>query len=851
MNWKTECAFPPLGRLVPARNQSMTKKTPPTCSGIFALAICTLFHPSLILAQELVTDIPGLTERGQRDFRPVPDLTKGGKPDDKHDWTLGPTGLRGWMWAMRLQTTLARQILVTEVEQGSPADGKIEVGDVILGVGGDYFRDDARKAFGRAITEAEKEENRGILKIKRWRDGKTEDVAIPIGVMGSYSALSPIDCPKSARILDKACQVIARRGLKKNIPGYVNALGLLASGDPQYLPMVRDFCRSLDPLKDTRMSSWHIGYMNILLSEYYLLTRDEEVLPEIRDMALFFAKGQSFAGTWGHANAGPDGIIMGYGAMSQPSLSVAVSLQLNQKCGVDDPVIAEAIGKTDIFFTTHVDKGSIPYGDGIPDVVHDSNGRSSLAVIFFDLLDRPKAYDYWARMTIASYLQREEGHTGNYWGMLWGPLGAMRAGPEATAAFLREMHWFYDLERRWDGSFIYQGGAGMSGPEHTTPGWDTTGARVLMYAMNLRKLYITGRGQKEMNALTGERLARTLEAGADYSVWVREGKVDIDAWDQLGTEELFEKLVTWSTPQRIRAADALARKDQDIIPRLMKLLQSDDRETLLGAIYGLTSQKAKAAPAIDRLVELMQHDDLWIRFRAGYALCAIGPPAREKAVPVMLELATRAEPNDPRQMNQRYMSFLLWGGGVNREPIGLLRKNLEGVDPDALNAAIRSIIANPNGQARMLVARCLNRMSEEQLKPLWPKIIWAVKNPARSGIMFNADIRETGAQLLTEHRYRQGVQVIATYIKTMKPHGSEKRIVRLMDLLASYGEEAKVVLPDLYEARAYYVENLGPGKKMHFPQWATEKFFEGFDEGIKAIEQASGRPEGLRDLDGS
>ena len=28
------------------------------------------------------------------DRPPVPDFTKGGRPDKGHDWTLGPTGLR-------------------------------------------------------------------------------------------------------------------------------------------------------------------------------------------------------------------------------------------------------------------------------------------------------------------------------------------------------------------------------------------------------------------------------------------------------------------------------------------------------------------------------------------------------------------------------------------------------------------------------------------------------------------------------------------------------------------------------------------------------------------------------------
>jgi hypothetical protein len=54
----------------------------------------------------------------------VPDLTKGGKPDKKHDWNLGPTGARGWMWGRSLETTHARQILITKVDKGSPADGK-------------------------------------------------------------------------------------------------------------------------------------------------------------------------------------------------------------------------------------------------------------------------------------------------------------------------------------------------------------------------------------------------------------------------------------------------------------------------------------------------------------------------------------------------------------------------------------------------------------------------------------------------------------------------------------------------------------------------------------------------------
>ena len=66
-----------------------------------------------------------------------PDFTKGDPIPEgaSHDWNLGATGARGWMFSDKLETTDARQIRITEVDKGSPADGVLAVGDVILGVG--------------------------------------------------------------------------------------------------------------------------------------------------------------------------------------------------------------------------------------------------------------------------------------------------------------------------------------------------------------------------------------------------------------------------------------------------------------------------------------------------------------------------------------------------------------------------------------------------------------------------------------------------------------------------------------------------------------------------------------------
>ena len=93
-------------------------------------------------------------------------------------YNLGPTGLRGWMYLRRgsgttygqdgTMTDEDRQILVTVAS--APANAVLAVDDLILGVGWGsgtdplpMFTSDARKAFGAAITEAEKTENGGIL----------------------------------------------------------------------------------------------------------------------------------------------------------------------------------------------------------------------------------------------------------------------------------------------------------------------------------------------------------------------------------------------------------------------------------------------------------------------------------------------------------------------------------------------------------------------------------------------------------------------------------------------------------------------------------------------------------------
>jgi S1-C subfamily serine protease len=87
------------------------------------------------------------------------------------------------MFSDKLTTTDARQVTITRVAKGSPADGILAVGDVILGVAGTPFSYDPRTELGKALTTAESEAGAGNLSPIRWRDGKQDNVVVKLPVL--------------------------------------------------------------------------------------------------------------------------------------------------------------------------------------------------------------------------------------------------------------------------------------------------------------------------------------------------------------------------------------------------------------------------------------------------------------------------------------------------------------------------------------------------------------------------------------------------------------------------------------------------------------------------------------------
>jgi hypothetical protein len=184
-------------------------------------------------------------------------------------------------------------------------------------------------------------------------------------------------------------------------------------------------------------------------------------------------------------------------------------------------------------------------------------------------------------------------------------------------------------------------------------------------------------------------------------------------------------------------------------------------------------------------------------------------------------------------MEQRYLCFALF----NKRG-GLLGNSLEGVDRKQLMKAVRAGLLNQDGRARGSIGSVYQNLSYEELKPLLPAIHRAIVEPSPSGIMFADQIRMSGLELLAQYRVSEGIELLANYARHQKPHASEKRIVRVMELLQTYGAHAKRVIPSL-ESTARYFEHEEPD----FPKRLSLGKAQCVRDTIAAIKASTAQPE--------
>lgn len=718
----------------------------------------------------------------------VPDFTKGEVLDPNHhkkkiqDRTMGPTGLWGQVYSRNMKhgaSRDARQFLVTQVETGSPGEGKIQVGDVVLGTDGRNFDRDARKLLGAAIQKAE--ESDGKLSLKIWREGRTFDQTLQLKVMGAFDPKNPFNCAYTEGVIDQ----MAAHALKIKLPpekresgddGYpfmppMAALGMLASGKEELMPKVRALAHYLcvddktgEPITFEVSSRgkrvWTTSYRVIFLAEYYMATGDEYVLPALREMSVGGAKGQSGVGSYGHrfSSRKPDGSyhgpLIGYGAINNAGLSMLTALTLAKKSGIEHPEITAAIARGKRFFDFFVEYGGIPYGDHWAGTHYfENNGTSGLSAIAYGLMGDDRGQRFFSAMAVASApTGREEGHQGCYWSNLWSDLGAARSGKAGLNASFLETRYLRTLERGWDGQVIDQSNIGPN--KYSGGRGDITGERLLLMSLGRKSLYFTGKNMEVNQPLEGRALTDALAAG--HLIYHPERRKELP-------EEIIFRLLRHELPAaRITAAKAMQEQKLDRVDRLIEMVNDPDRYTRYGACNGLAYAGWNSEEAVYAIMlRMAQDEDILFRHFAVDALSSGKGAdyglhgAAAKAVPVLLKLASEPAPNDPRGHLIWQIAEALFGGGS---------KLLETHPPESevaeklLIDSLRQFLLNENGRARSMVP--LKDLTESQLHDLWEGIYQATKNNAPSGIMFSKGVRMSGMAVMAQYRIKEGLDLM-------------------------------------------------------------------------------------------
>jgi hypothetical protein len=435
-----------------------------------------------------------------------------------------------------------------------------------------------------------------------------------------------------------------------------------------------------------------------------------------------------------------------------------------------------------------VDKGAIPYGDHLPwTASHEDNGKCSVAAVLFDLLGDREATAYFSRMATAAYDEREQGHCGNWFNMMWALPGVSRCGPLATGAYLKEQSWYYDLARNWQGGFEYQ--KVVEGDENNNyTGWDLTGTYLMSFGLPRKNLYVTGKKRCAMPPLKSKEVERVIAAGRDaYPVNSKNG------YSARTTGELLEGLASWSPVMRKRSAKALAVRKEDCLPAVLKMLSGSDRYARYGAVDALGCLGSRADEAAPQLRALLKDSDPWLQSLACQAIRYLGPEARKACVNDLMIMAASANPADPRRTAHRAAGLALFCGYPGVGGPTVLNGSIEGVDRKLLYPAVRSMLENDDSVTRGGPAVIYGSLTDSDLVELLPAIVKAAPNAAPSNEMFADGPRLPAFDLLSKHHIREGMTMIVEALNGDRVGGDV--IQNCLDYLLRYGVHAKEILP--------------------------------------------------------
>ena len=416
-------------------------------------------------------------------------------------YNLGITGLRA-----QLTKEHPKALLIKYVFGKSPADGHVQPGDVIIGAGGQLFREAHRNGYGErvfgadgpvaemaaALEECQGHQGQGKLSLTLQRGDETKEIVIDVGQKyGVYATTYPDKCPKSDKILAELLEYLVDHqsddgSFGDPVHNTFTPLALLASGEAKYRPAVercvRYLCRETYP-NDKRyadLMNWTYMSAAIVVSEYHLATGEKWVLPELQEIYGHLAKGQYLHmsqinpqskkshpdsypkgpkdshGGWGH-NPG----FEGYGPIAMLTGQGALAYSLMHRCGIK--IDRERHDAAHAFLHRGSGRnGYVWYGDqigGAPDGWADM-GRTGAAGIANFLFPSNKPIYRERALAHAKVIGLHpqsfpDTHGSPPMGMGYTALAA-NIDPDSFRQLMDANRWWFTMAQCTDGTFYYQ-----------------------------------------------------------------------------------------------------------------------------------------------------------------------------------------------------------------------------------------------------------------------------------------------------------------------------------------------------------------------------------------------------------
>ena len=609
-------------------------------------------------------------------------------PVENRPWTVsrfGPVGIGIDLVAPKFT------MKIRNIEKGSPADGKLKAGQIIESINGEVPKGiDPREWLGQMIAKVEAADGKLVFKITDKGAPKTVTVTLP--ALGAYSPTWPLNCPKSDKIVRNLADYLAQKG--NHAGPSTKGLGLLfmlSTGEEKDLEVAKKWVaeqvekyKDVNQINSNSYYTWNVGYGGPALCEYYLRTGDESVMHLI-NLLTDYAKRSMYNGGWSHRGITLTFPYMGGAHLNACGVHVVTFLLLAKECGaeVDEYTLQTSLKQ----FYRYAGRGNTPYGDGLPEMSFVDNGKTGALAFTMAAAASltpegeksvyAKARDVSAVKSFYSTSWLNHGHTGGGIGEIWrgASMGLMaEKKPAKHREFMDHRQWFYDISRRYDGSFGIVGG----GNRYDNELWGT--GMALSYTIPRKTLRMTGAPPSQFSKkyqlperpwgtardeafyqldpipgthLTSEEVDNEkLETHSSWPIYriVMDPEVDdgtllefahhpdhgirryaVDAIYKHKRDHLILMLLNSEYP-RARHAGTIAiygtfkrrpLKGNRLTPEMIKLLTGmihDPEESwwiVYNAIMGLNACDAKTIePHIDRLVYWLEHEEWWLNMAA-------------------------------------------------------------------------------------------------------------------------------------------------------------------------------------------------------------------------------------------